>query len=81
MRTTIDRAGRVVIPKTVRDAAGLAAGAELEIECRDGRIEIEPAEGAMRVAGRGPAAIIEPDGEMPLLTSEDVRDVLERVRR
>ena len=31
MRTTIDKAGRVVIPAAIRDRAGLAAGAELEV--------------------------------------------------
>jgi len=31
MRTTIDKAGRVVIPATIRERAGLTAGAELEI--------------------------------------------------
>ena len=32
MRTTIDGAGRVVVPKRIRDAAGLIGGAEVEIE-------------------------------------------------
>jgi AbrB family looped-hinge helix DNA binding protein len=31
MRTTIDKAGRVVIPAAIRDRAGLVAGSELEI--------------------------------------------------
>jgi AbrB family looped-hinge helix DNA binding protein len=31
MKTTIDKAGRVVIPAVMRQRAGLAAGAELEI--------------------------------------------------
>jgi AbrB family looped-hinge helix DNA binding protein len=31
MRTTIDKAGRVVIPAAVRDRAGLSAGSELEV--------------------------------------------------
>jgi AbrB family looped-hinge helix DNA binding protein len=31
MRSTIDRAGRVVIPAAIRDRAGLTAGSELEI--------------------------------------------------
>ena len=31
MRTTIDRAGRVVIPAPMRERAGLTAGAALEI--------------------------------------------------
>jgi len=31
MRSTIDRAGRVVIPAAIRDRAGLTPGSELEI--------------------------------------------------
>ena len=31
MRTTIDKAGRVVIPAAIRERAGLRAGAEIEI--------------------------------------------------
>jgi AbrB family looped-hinge helix DNA binding protein len=77
MRTTIDRAGRVVIPKPVRDRAGLEPGAELDIEFRDGRIEIEPAAVPMRLRG----SVVEAEGEMPTLTSADVRSVLENVRR
>ncbi len=81
MRTTIDSAGRVVIPKAVRDDARLEPGTELEIEFRDGRIEIEPAVVPMHVVGHGVDAVIEADREMPVLTAEDVRDVLERSRR
>jgi AbrB family looped-hinge helix DNA binding protein len=81
MRTTIDRAGRVVIPQALRTAAGLTPGMEVEIELRDGTIEIEPAAVPMRVAGRGRRASIAADAEMPTLTSDDVRATLERVRR
>lgn len=46
MRTTIDKAGRVVIPKSLRDSLGLVPG-EVEL-IRDGAgVRIEP------VAGRG----------------------------
>ncbi len=31
MRTTIDKAGRVVIPAAIRERAGLNAGSELEV--------------------------------------------------
>ena len=31
MKTTIDKAGRVVIPAAIRDRAGFSAGAELEV--------------------------------------------------
>lgn len=81
MRTTIDRAGRVVIPKAVREQAGLEAGVEIEVQFRDGRIELEPATVPMRLVRRGNHAAIEAESEMPTLTSADVRTVLEHVRR
>ncbi len=82
MRTTIDGAGRVVIPKSLRDEAGLAAGTEIEVELRDGRIEIEPATLPARVVKRGGAVLIDVgDVEPPPLTTDEVRDLLERVRR
>jgi len=80
MRTTIDRAGRIVIPKTIREQVGLTPGAEVEIELRDGRIEIEPATVPMRIAYRGGRPVIETDVPMPPLTAEDVRETLERSR-
>lgn len=81
MRTTIDGAGRVVIPKPVRDEARLEAGAEIDVEFRDGRIEITPAGVPMRLARHGSATVVEAEGSMPVLTADDVRDALERTRR
>jgi AbrB family looped-hinge helix DNA binding protein len=81
MRTTIDGAGRVVIPKAVRDEAGLEAGSEIEVAFRDGRIEITPVGMPMRLAQRGTTTVIEAEGQMPVLTVDDVRDALERTRR
>lgn len=40
MRTTIDKAGRVVIPKALRDQAGIVAG-EVEISLVGAAIRIE----------------------------------------
>ena len=41
MRTTIDKAGRVVIPAAVRERAGLLPGAELEITLDDTGVRLE----------------------------------------
>jgi AbrB family looped-hinge helix DNA binding protein len=41
MRTTIDKAGRVVIPAGVREKAGFAPGTELEISVDDTGVRIE----------------------------------------
>ena len=81
MRTTIDGAGRVVIPKAVREEAGLGPGTELDVEFRDGRVELEPVSVPMRLVRRGVGVAVEPTVELPPLTVEDVRDVLERIRR
>jgi AbrB family looped-hinge helix DNA binding protein len=42
MKSIIDRAGRVVIPKAIREAAGLKPGSALTIAYRDGQVVIEP---------------------------------------
>ena len=42
MITTIDAAGRLVIPGPVRREAALEPGVPLEVRWRDGIIEIEP---------------------------------------
>jgi AbrB family looped-hinge helix DNA binding protein len=42
METTLDKFGRVVIPKRVRDDLGLKPGAVLKIEQADQRILMEP---------------------------------------
>jgi AbrB family looped-hinge helix DNA binding protein len=82
MRTTIDSAGRVVIPKPLRERAGLRPGQELEVTENEGRIEIEIAAKPMRLVERDGflAAEVEGDDEPPL-TVEAVRELLERLRR
>ena len=81
MRTTIDEAGRIVVPKAMRQRLGLTGGQEVEISARDGRIEIEPATTPMRLVRRSGTVVSVPEQELPSLTSELVRDCLEEVRR
>jgi AbrB family looped-hinge helix DNA binding protein len=82
MRTTIDAAGRVVIPKQLRQAAALEPGQELEIVERDGRIEIQPVSAPMTLVERdGFLAAEVTEGEPPTMTTEEVRDLIERTRR
>jgi len=81
MRTTIDKAGRVVVPKAMRDALGLRGGAEIEIALVDGHIEIEPVASHIRLERKDGRLVAMSDREMPALTAEMVRDVLEQIRR
>ena len=41
MRSTIDKAGRVVIPASIREKAGLTPGAVLEVTADDTGVRIE----------------------------------------
>jgi AbrB family looped-hinge helix DNA binding protein len=81
MKTTIDPAGRIVVPKALRQALGLKAGQTLDIRAGDGRLEIEIAPTPMRLKKRGEGIVAVPDETLPTLTAEQVRDTLERLRR
>ena len=81
MRTAIDGAGRIVIPKALRAALGLSAGQPVEITERDGRLEIVPAPTSMSLVDNGDGVVAVAEAEMPVLTADIVRDTLERTRR
>lgn len=78
MRVSIDRAGRVVVPKPLRDQLGFSPGTLLEAEAVDGRLELaKPYESAKVIDGpRGP--VVSKTGTP--LTDEQVRRTLELVR-
>jgi AbrB family looped-hinge helix DNA binding protein len=68
MKTTMDRAGRLVIPKEIRREAKLAPGVPLEVTWREGRIESEPAPAAVRIRRRGRLLVAMPRRKTPTLT-------------
>jgi len=80
MRTTIDRAGRVVIPKQLRSALRLSGGEEVEIELAGERIELTPAPRPTHLR-RGAHGVLTSDLELPPHGPEEVREALERARR
>ena len=78
--TTIDPAGRLVLPKALREKAGIVPGMRLEIRWRDGRIEIEPPPREIRIERRGRVLVAEPLEPGEELTRETVRETLEELR-
>jgi AbrB family looped-hinge helix DNA binding protein len=72
MTTAIDSAGRLVIPKAVREAAGLRPGTPLDVRFRDGRIEIEPAPVAIAITHEGGVAVAVAKEPLPVLKAEVV---------
>lgn len=64
---TIDRVGRLVIPKEIREEAGIEPGMVLQISCREGRIEIEPKRRPIRIEKRGRVQVaVSVEGGEPL---------------
>ncbi len=77
----MDGAGRVVIAKAVREALGLKAGEALEFRVEEGRLVLEHESADIWHEVRDGRPVLVSGRERPPLTAEDVRAVLERVRR
>lgn len=80
MITTIDHAGRLVLPKAARERARLVPGMPLDVRVVDGRIEIEPAPARVTVEKRGGFWVAQPVDAVPTLTQESVDRVIEDIR-
>ena len=80
MRVTIDDVGRVVVPKSVRDAMGLKGGSALEMNFEAGLLVFSvPTVAYISQDDSGRQVIDAPAGTPPL-TDDDIRNVLESVR-
>lgn len=80
MKTTIDSAGRIVVPKDLRAALNLSGGDEVELELEGERIALTPATRQVRVR-RGPHGLPAAEFGIPEHGPEKVREELERTRR
>ena len=80
MRTTIDAAGRIVVPKAIREELAMYGGQELEVTAVDGHIEID-IPSVIHLEEREGHLVGVPDVPIPPLTDEIVRETLEKIRR
>ncbi len=81
MKTTIDGAGRIVVPKALRRQLGLSGGQELEVSEKDGAIELRPVVTEVRMVDHDGVLVAQVDVPLPVLTADTVRDALEYLRR
>jgi len=81
MKTTIDSAGRLVIPKAIRQEAGLEPGMVLEVQVRGGRIEIEPAPLPVKLVRKGRLLVAVPQREVGALKVAIVEETRKTLRR
>lgn len=80
MKTTIDRAGRVVIPKEVRRAAGLQPGDNIEVMLKDGDVVIRQVEAQMRLQREGRFSVIVPESSTEPLDEAIVQQTIDQLR-
>ena len=81
MKTTIDSAGRLVIPKEIRQQAGIKPGMPLEVRWREGRIEIEPAPLPVKLVRKGRLLVAVPQKDVSSLTAETVEKTRKALRK
>ncbi len=81
MLVTMDRAGRIVIPKPLRDALGLAPDVELEIVADGAGLRIDPLRRMMRAVEFEDGLPILGRVEGARLTDADVRRLRDDLQR
>jgi len=81
MKTTMDPAGRLVIPKEIRREAGLKPGVPLNVRLREGRIEIEPEPCLVKLTRKGRLLVAIPQKDMSPLRAETVERTRRSLRR
>jgi AbrB family looped-hinge helix DNA binding protein len=80
MRSTIDKAGRVVIPAAVRERAGLTPGAVLEISADDTGVRIERVGPPPRLVKIGRRLVARPTAPVSSRPRVDVAALIEDER-
>jgi len=80
MRSTIDKAGRVVIPAAIRDRAGLTAGAELEVTLDELGVRLERVAPGPRLVRVGKRLVARPTVASDTRPSLDIAALVEDER-
>ena len=80
MRSTIDKAGRVVIPAPLRERAGLTPGTELEVTLDDLGVRLERVASAPRLVKVGRRLVARPTAPAETRSVIDVAALVEEER-
>ena len=75
---TIDKAGRIVVPKQVREELHLSPGDELDLEASDDGIHLRPSRNKPRLIRENGMWVIDTGG--PVITAEMVNAIIRKGR-
>lgn len=80
MRTTIDKAGRVVIPAPLRERAGLTPGTEIEITVEDTGLRVERVAAGPRLMKMGRRMVARPTVPVDSRPRVDISTLIDEER-
>ena len=80
MKTSIDKAGRVVIPASIRERAGLVAGSELDITLEDSGIRLQRVAPGPRLVRVGRRLVARPTVKADARPAIDIAGLIEEER-
>ncbi len=80
MRSTIDKAGRVVIPAALRERMGLIAGTEIEIEADETGIRLVRRVDPPKLVRVGKRLVAKPTARARERPAVDIAQVIDRER-
>lgn len=80
MKTTIDKAGRVVIPAAIRARLGLKPGTELEVRVTDGAVRLVRAVPGPKLQRKGKRLVARPTARPEQRMSIDLASLIEEER-
>ncbi len=80
MKTTIDKAGRVVIPAAIRAQAGLRPGSELDVILEEGSIRLVRTVPRAKLVRVGKRLVARPTADPRTLPPVDVAALVEEER-
>jgi AbrB family looped-hinge helix DNA binding protein len=80
MRSTIDKAGRVVIPAAIRDKAGLSPGTALEITVDETGVRIERVAQGPKIVRIGKRLVARPTAPADARPEIDLAALIEEER-
>lgn len=81
MQISMDAAGRIVIPKPIRERLGIGPGSTLELDELADHVELRPAGREVWIDRTGDRPVARTAADAPRLSTQDVRALTRQLQR
>ncbi len=80
VKVAVDDVGRLLLPKAVREAAGLRPGVPFEVTASQGHLEMKRAESEVRLVRQGRLTVAVAEDDLPPVTEREILELREELR-